>query len=95
MAIVIRVIPQGTVDNNLEPDSLAGHNALDPNYYRQPTLRLHDLCLEVLTVHGNKLRLFGAKAFPPYSYYQCRASDIAAVGTTFNVYSYDAVCAEN
>ena len=31
---------------------------------RQPTLWLQDLCLEVLTVHGNELHLFGAKAFP-------------------------------
>ena len=60
----IRVIPQGTVGNNLEPDRLAGPKALDPNYCRQPTLLLHDLCLEVLTVHGIELRLFWAKAFP-------------------------------
>ena len=57
---MIRVIPQGTVDNNLGPDRLVGPKALDPNYCRQPTL-----CLEVLTVHGTELRLFRAKAFPP------------------------------
>ena len=34
----IRVIPQGTVDNNLGSDRLAGPKALDPNYCRQPTL---------------------------------------------------------
>ena len=34
----IRVIPQGTVDDNLGPDRLAGPKALDPNYCRQPTL---------------------------------------------------------
>ena len=34
----IRVIPQGTVDNNLGPDRLAGPKALDPNYCRQATL---------------------------------------------------------
>ena len=34
----IRVIPQGTVDNNLGPDRLAGPKALDPNYCTQPTL---------------------------------------------------------
>ena len=32
--------------------------------FRKPTLLLHDLCLEVLTVHCNELRLFEAKAFP-------------------------------
>ena len=58
------VIPQGTVDNNLGPDCLAGPKALDPNNCRQPTLWLHDLCLEVLTVHCIELRLFWAKAFP-------------------------------
>ena len=61
----IRVIPQGTVDNNLGPDCLAGPKALDPNYCRQPTLWLHDLCLADLNVHGNELCLFGAKAPPP------------------------------
>ena len=34
------------VGNNLGPTLLAGPEALDPNYYGQPTL-------EVLTVHGN------------------------------------------
>ena len=34
----LRVIPQGTVDNNLGPDRLAGPEALDPKYCRQPTL---------------------------------------------------------
>ena len=34
----VRVIPHGTVDNNLGQDHLAGPKALDPNYYRQPTL---------------------------------------------------------
>ncbi len=29
---------QGTVDNNLGPDRLAGPKALDPNNCRQPTL---------------------------------------------------------
>ena len=29
-----------------------------------------------------------------YSYYECRVSDIAAVGITFNIFSYDAVWAE-
>ena len=35
---------------------------------RQPTLLLHNLCLEVLTVHGNVLRLStGQDIFPtPY-----------------------------
>ncbi len=28
----MRLIPQGTVDNNLGPDHLAGQKALDPNY---------------------------------------------------------------
>ncbi len=62
---VIRLIPQGTDDDNIEPDCLECPKALDPNCCRQPTLWLHDLCLEVLTVHGTELRLFGAKAFLP------------------------------
>ncbi len=51
---------------------------------RQPTLWLHDLCLEVLTEHGKELRLFGAKAFP-LLVLSTGVSDIAAVGTTINV----------
>ena len=30
--VIIRLIPQGRVDNNLGPDSLAGPKDLDPNY---------------------------------------------------------------
>ena len=51
-----------------------------------------NLCLEILTLYGNEFRLFGAKALP-YSYYWCHAYDIAAQGTTFNVFSNDAVWA--
>ena len=35
---LIRLITQGTVDNNLGPDRLANPKYLDPNYCRQPTL---------------------------------------------------------
>ena len=91
---IVRVIPQGTVDNNLGADRLSGLRALDPNYCRQPTLWLHELRLEVLTVHRTELRLFWAKAFPPIHTINV-ASDIAAVGTTFNVFSYEVVWAKN
>ncbi len=52
------------VDNNLGPVRLARSKALDPYYCRQPTLWLHYLCLEVLTVHAIELSLFGAMALP-------------------------------
>ncbi len=41
-------------------------------------------------MHGTELRLFGVKAPLPllYSYFQCREYDMAAVGTTFNVFNY-------
>ena len=35
--------------------------------------------------------VFWGQGIPPYSYYQCRAFDIAEVCTTFNVFSYDPV----
>ena len=35
------------------------------------------------------------QGIPPYSYYWYRVSGIAAVGTTFNVFSYDAVWVEH
>ena len=63
-AIFFRFIPQWTVDTNLGPDRLAGTKALDPNHCRQLILTLHDLCIEVIIVHGIELCLFEAKAFP-------------------------------
>ncbi len=90
--IDLRLIPQGTVDDNLGLDRLAGPKALDPNYCRQSTLRLPDLCLEVLTVHCTELRLFWAKVFHLLILLM-HASDKAAVGITFNVFSYDVVWA--
>ncbi len=54
---------------------------------RQQTLLLHDLRLEVLTVNGNELRLFGAKAFPP-------TRTINVVHLTFKVFYYDEVWSE-
>ena len=45
---------------------------------------------EVLTVHSNECACFGSGR-SLYSNYLCRASDIAAVGTIFKVFSYDAV----
>ena len=64
---------------------------IDPNHSRQPSLSLHDLCLEFLTVHGNEMRLFWAKVFPIFILLM---PDIAAVRKTFNVFSYDVVWAE-
>ena len=59
-------ILQGTVLNNLRPDHLAGPKALDPNDCNQ-FFDCTVLCLEVLTVNGNELRLFfGAKALLLY-----------------------------
>ena len=51
--------------------------------------------MEVITVHGTELRLFWGQCIPPYLYYKCRASDIAAVGITINVFSYDEVKTEH
>ena len=51
LELSLRVITQGMVDKCL--DRLADPKALDPNYYRQLTLWLHDLCLEVLSVYGS------------------------------------------
>ncbi len=43
---------------------------------------------------GIGLPSFGPK-HSPYSYYKYRTSDIAAVGTTFNIFGYNALRAEN
>ncbi len=60
----IQLTLQGsTLDNNLGPDRLPDPKALNPNHCRRPTLCLHDLCLEFITVHGTEFRLYGAKAF--------------------------------
>ncbi len=50
--------------------------------------------MEVLIVHvNNEVSLFGTNAFSILI--QCRAFDLAAIGTTFNVISYDAVWADH
>ena len=41
------------------------HKNTSPYYKRQTTLCLHDLCQEVLTLHGDELPLFLAQGFPP------------------------------
>ncbi len=56
-----------TVDNNLGPYRLGGQKTLDSNLCRYRSLRLQDLCLGVLSVHGNELRLFRPRQIPiPY-----------------------------
>ncbi len=94
--INLRIIPQGTLDNNLEPDSLAGPKALDPNHCRQPTLRLNDLRLEVLTVHDTELSRFWAKALPLLilTYWLSRIWH-SRIRITFNIFIYDAVWAKH
>ncbi len=89
----IRFMPQGTGYDNLWPDRLVGPKALNPNYCWQPTLWLHDICLEVLTVHGDELHLFGANA-STYTILS-RLWHSSCIGITFNVFSYDLVWAEN
>ena len=44
---------------------------------------------EVLAMHVNKLRLFLAKVFPPALIINVALPYIIAVGTIFNVFSYD------
>ncbi len=82
----LRITPQGTVVNNLEPDHLAGPKALISQPL-QTTNPMIASILEILVVHGNELHLFRSKEI----LYWCRASDKAAVGTTFNALSYHAV----
>ena len=55
---------QWNVNNKLWQDRLTSPKALDLYHFRKPTLWLHDLCLEVLAVHGNELHLFLAKVLP-------------------------------
>ncbi len=64
--MILRFKTQGTVDNNLGPDSLTGPNPLEPNQCRQSTL-LHDICLEVLSVLDS-YACYGQR-YSPYSYY--------------------------
>ncbi len=62
--------------------------ALKPNYCRQPIL-----CLKVLAVKGNESCLFLDQGNPLHPLYSNQQA--AAEGTAFNVFSYDAVWAEN
>ena len=73
----LRVIHQGTVDNNLGPDRLANPKALEhDNTDNQP------LIARPLSGSPNCAWLWVAPVWGqgilPYSYYQYRASDIAA-----------------
>ena len=52
---MIRLILQGTVDNNLCTNCLVGIKALDHDYCRQPTLWLHELCLEAIATRAAKI----------------------------------------
>ncbi len=80
---------------NLELDSYPDHNKgpthnvqvlrlipfLDPNH-----TNWHDLCLEVLTLHYNELRLFVAITL---LLLLILLYDIASVGPSFNIFSYN------
>ena len=53
---------------------------------------MQNLCLEFRTEHDIKLRLFWAKESPLlHSDYLCGATEEAAVGNNFNIFSYDAL----
>ncbi len=48
---------------------------------------MHNLCLEVLTVNGIKLRLFRSQGISQFLIiYLCRAPDISVLATIFNVF---------
>ncbi len=51
---------QGTVDNNLGPDRLAGSRS-----QLMKTTNPLIACLEVLTVHGTELHLIWGQGIPP------------------------------
>ena len=51
--------------------------------------------MEGLIVHGNELRLFGAKKFPILVLLMPGMGYIAVIGTTFNLNSYEAILAEH
>ncbi len=68
---------------------------LQTSVCRQPIHQLQDLWVKVFTLQGDELHQVLSKPFPHYSYYQCCTSDIAAADATFNIFSYDAVLAEN
>ena len=68
--------------------------ALTSQILHKPTHWLHDLCLEVLTVHGDKLLLSGKASLPHIYQYLFRKFDIAAIGIIFKVFSFNAVLDE-
>ncbi len=90
------------VDEVLEIDNHPGHKKGRsaafvhvlrpiPSVYTNCTIQqMHNLYQQLLTVHGNELRQFGARAFP-YSYYSCHASVITAVGIIVYIFSYATV----
>ncbi len=71
---------------------LAGPKALTSQLLQTNNPLIHDLCLEMLTVHCNKLRLIFANAFPLLTLYLAYVR--TEEGKTFNDSSCDAVLAE-
>ena len=82
------------VEGEFTPHHLDHTQSLCLSKVTSITRWLHDHCPEVLTVHGNELRLLWTR-HSPYSNYFYRATDMKAVETIFNVFSYDEVSARD
>ncbi len=96
LTLYIRVIPQGTVDNNYRARPFSRSQAGSRFQILQTTNPLIARPLSgSLNCAWYWVTLVLGQGIPPYSYFYCRASDIAVVGTTFNVFSYNAVWSEN
>ncbi len=69
LIIILRVIPQGTVDTNLGPDHLAVPAKSSRSQQLQTTNPFNYTTFVLkLTVHGIEFRLFGAMAYNRYYY---------------------------
>ncbi len=65
-----------------------------PSYCRQPTLRMHDFCLEVPTLYGNELRQVWANAFPILELLMSLIWYSSREDKTLNVFRYEAISSE-
>ncbi len=77
-----------SLKKDVGPDRLAGPKAPDSYHNcRLPTLKLHVLFLEVMTLHAPVL---SQGIFPTHTIKITHLTSQLHVGSTFNVFSYDA-----
>ncbi len=91
----LRFITLGIVDNNVRQDRLASQKD-----YNIPIITdTQPLNCTIFVLKPKLCMVMSCTCFvfchSPYLYYECSASNMSPAGTTFNVFSYDAIWTDN